>query len=327
MLDSNTQLEGRVLRKLQGEYLVHTANGPYTCKISNKLRKELLYPTSAASSGTLRRVQSVAEIRQVDPVAIGDIVSFVTGTHKTGVIKAVKPRRNRLARRASGLEQREQIIAANIDQVLMILSATQPVPRWHALDRMLVLAGQAGIPAGIVLTKTDLKVKQKVWQMAELYEQLGYPVTLTSVMNGDGIESLQQALRNKTTLFFGMSGVGKSSLLNAVHPDLGIKVRQIRVEIDKGRHTTTHLEMFPLPFGGEVIDTPGMKIFAFHDLELADLAGYFPEMEPLLGQCKFRASCSHIHEPDCAIRGAVQDKTINKARYDSYVKMYNHMKT
>ena len=169
MATEETHLEGRVLRKLQGDYLVQTPAGPYNCKISNKLRKELLYPTSDASSGTLRRVQAVEEIRQVDPVAIGDHVALVDAGHQTGVIREVLPRRNQLSRRAAGLEQREQIIAANVDQILMIIAAAQPSPRWHALDRMLVLAGLAGIPAVICLTKIDLKVKRDVWAMSDVY--------------------------------------------------------------------------------------------------------------------------------------------------------------
>ena len=319
------RLNGRVLRRLQGDYLVQTKQGRFNCKISNKLRKGLMYPTSDASSGTLRRVQVVEEIRQVDPIAIGDYVSFIEGTHQTGVIHEVLPRRNKLARRAAGREQREQVVAANIDQVLTILAAAQPQPRWHALDRMLVLAEMAGIPAHIALTKTDLRVKRKVWQTVALYEAIGYPVTLTSVVNGDGLETLQAALRNKTTVMYGMSGVGKSSLLNAVHPELDIKVRQIRVEIDKGRHTTTHLEMFPLPFGGEVIDTPGIKIFAFHDLDAHTLADYFPEMRPHLGLCKFRASCTHLHEPGCAIKSGLDGGQVSTQRYESYVQMYDDM--
>ncbi|MCB0015562.1 MAG: ribosome small subunit-dependent GTPase A [Anaerolineales bacterium] len=325
MATEETHLEGRVLRKLQGDYLVQTPAGPYNCKISNKLRKELLYPTSDASSGTLRRVQAVEEIRQVDPVAIGDHVALVDAGHQTGVIREVLPRRNQLSRRAAGLEQREQIIAANVDQILMIIAAAQPSPRWHALDRMLVLAGLAGIPAVICLTKIDLKVKRDVWAMSDVYEGLGYPVLRTSVMDGRGVDALKATLQGKTTVLFGMSGVGKSSLLNAVEPELGLNVRQIRLAIDKGRHTTTHLEMFPLTLGGEVIDTPGIKIFGFHDLDPADLANYFPEMAPLQGQCKFRASCSHRQEPECAIRDAVTAGAINRERYASYVKMYDYI--
>ena len=200
MATEETHLEGRVLRKLQGDYLVQTPAGPYNCKISNKLRKELLYPTSDASSGTLRRVQAVEEIRQVDPVAIGDHVALVDAGHQTGVICEVLPRRNQLSRRAAGLEQREQIIAANVDQILMIIAAAQPSPRWHALDRMLVLAGLAGIPAVICLTKIDLKVKRDVWAMSDVYAGLGYPVLQSQLVEKKLVPPTMEQLGRDETI-------------------------------------------------------------------------------------------------------------------------------
>jgi len=315
---------GTVFKKLLGQYEVQTETGPVTCSISSVLRKELIYPTAAPWSGGLRRVQAVKDIRTVDPVAIGDVVGFLDGGDGTGVIKAVVPRKNKLARQAAGPQELEQVIVANVDQIMPMVAVAEPRPRWGLLDRYLAAAEAADIPVVICITKIDLvrkKRKQQLLDIVEIYREIGYPVLLTSTETGEGVEQFKAAIQGQTSVLVGMSGVGKTSLLNAVQPDLGLRVREISDATGKGKHTTTHLEMFPLDIGGHIIDTPGMRILGLWEVEDEELATLFVEMEPYVGQCKFRLGCTHVHEPGCAIKDAVAEGLISQFRYDSYVRM------
>ncbi len=317
---------GTVFRKGRGLYDVRAGGAMVRCSISNKLHKRLLYPTSDPSSGTLRGVQRVADIEVVDPIAVGDEISYVPGDGETGMIREVLPRRNTLARsitdpkRRSQGRQLTQVIAANVDQIVPVFAAAKPKPRWHLLDRYLLTAEAAGIPSLICVTKIDLGDGEALDEDLEVYRRIGYRVMRTSSKTGEGVDAFREAIAGRTSVFLGKSGVGKTSLLNALQPGLGLLVKEISGSTGKGRHATSHLEMFPLDGGGGVVDTPGMKVFPVLD-DGMDRASYFPEMRPHLGRCKFGADCSHSHEPGCGIKEAVEAGDIDERRYQSFLKM------
>lgn len=316
-----TYAEGVVYKKQIGTYFVRAADGEIVCSISSRLRKELIYPIADRSSIGHRRVQKVDDIHMVDPVAIGDGVKFHITEDGAGVITEVLPRRNKVARIDPGGKRLEQVIAANVDQLVCVFAAMLPVPEWNLLDRYLVTAEEAGIPALIVLTKLDLVETGKFDDVMDEYRALGYTVVMSSTITGQGIDTLRDALRDKSSVVIGKSGVGKSSLLNAVQPGLGLRVGEVSSAIRKGKHTTTHLEMHDLEFGGSIIDTPGMKLFAGWNIEEDDLALYFREMKPYVGTCRFGLDCTHRAEPGCAILKAVGAGKISERRYQSYVRL------
>jgi ribosome biogenesis GTPase len=314
--------QGFVYRKTLGQYHVHAGKRVVPCVLSSRLRKHLIYPTADPNSRR-PRVDAVREIEYIDPVAIGDEVEFIDAGDGSGMIVAVLPRRNKLTRPAPvpGARVFEQVIVANADQVVPVFGAASPTPKWGLLDRYLVSAKAAGLPALICITKLDMVGTDDGLQktVAE-YRRLGYPVLLVSAFTGEGLDELCQALAGRVSVLVGKSGVGKTSLLNAIQPDLGLCVRKVS-RIDKGRHTTSHLEMFPLDFGGAVVDTPGMREFGLWDICPDELALFFPEMRALVGRCKFRLDCRHDEEPGCAIRKAVTAGEISPQRYKSYLRL------
>ena len=318
--------QGTVFKKLLGKYFVRAAGQVFDCSISSRLRKNLIYPIAAPTDPKRRgkRVQAVKEIGVVDPVAIGDCVSFVEADHGTGVITDVLPRRNKLVRptaEVEGKHPQEQVIAANVDQVAAVFPV-HPDPKWHMLDRYLAMAEAANIPALICLTKLDLADDvESLTTVAEEYSRLGYPTLLTSAVDGTGIASLKEALRGKLSAFIGKSGVGKTTLLNAVQPGLGLRVNAVNTHTGEGKHTTSHLEMFDLDFGGSVVDTPGLRLFKLWDVGSDDLASLLPELRPFIGQCQFGLDCTHSHEPGCAIKAAVENGGVTVRRYESYLDM------
>lgn len=310
-----------VYKKSTGTYFVHTSDGDVTCSISNRLRKELIYPIADISSIKHHRVQEVRDIHIVDPVAIGDQVEFVLVGDGTGMITEVLPRRNKLARSAAGKKAVEQVIAANVDQIIAVFAAAQPEPKWNLLDRYLVTAEAAEIPAIICLTKIDLVDKGAFTDVLNLYRSLGYRIIETSTVDGTGIEELRAAIKDQVSVLIGKSGVGKTSLLNTLQPGLGLRVSEVSKSLNKGRHTTTHLEMVPLEVGGGIVDTPGMREFDLWDVSDGDLALMFREMRPLVGTCRFGLDCTHVQEPGCAIIRAVSSGQISEHRYHSYLRL------
>lgn len=313
--------QGVVMRKQRGFYLVRRMDGTLiTCSASNRLRKKLIYPIADPSSLS-HRVQSVEDIDQVDPLAIGDRVEFILAGDETGMIESVLPRWNSLSRQAAGREKLEQVMAANIDQIITVFAAAQPAPKWSLLDRYLVTAEQSEIPAVICITKMDLADLSELNEALEIYRRIGYRVVLTSSATGEGMDEIKGLLAGKASVLMGKSGVGKTSLLNAIQPGLGLKVGEVGRGGGKGKHTTTHLEMFPLDAGGGIIDTPGMREFSLWEDADRSLALFFPEMKPYVGTCRFGLNCSHQEEPGCAIREAVMAGKVHPQRYLSLTKL------
>jgi ribosome biogenesis GTPase len=318
-------LTGIVYRKNLGQYDVFHNGTVMPCVPSGNLWKS--FEVSHRPGGG-QRVQNVRE-KQIDPVVVGDQVRFILSGDGRGMILEVLPRRNKLARQTAkpmpGAHAFEQVIAANLDQAVSVLSAANPAPRWHLLDRTLVTAESYDIPAVIVITKMDLvnegPGQVELMDVVRRYREIGYPVFLTSAYTGEGMEALHQILKDRRSVFIGKSGVGKTSLLNALEPDLGLRVQAVNASSGKGRHTTTYLEMFPLAEGGAIIDTPGVREFGLYGLAPEDIAYFFPEMRELLGQCRFGLGCSHDEEPGCAIRQAVMDSRISPYRYKSYLRL------
>jgi ribosome biogenesis GTPase len=313
---------GVVFRKTLGHYTVHANGRELDCSLSSLIHKNLIYSTADPTS-MRTRVQAVRELEHVDPVAIGDRVRFAEAGGGRGMIVEVLPRLSTFSRPANtaGRGVFEQVIAANADQVIPIFSLASPTPKWGLLDRYLVAAEAAGLPSLIVITKLDLAWKNpQLDEELEIYRKIGYPILKVSSITGEGMEELKSALQGHMSILVGKSGVGKTSLLNAIQPELGLRVKAVsNGELGKGRHTTTHYEMFTLDFGGTLLDTPGMREFGLWNITTAELADLFPEMAHVVGQCKFGLSCHHDREPGCAIRKAVMAGTISPYRYQSYM--------
>jgi ribosome biogenesis GTPase len=313
-------LQGKVFKKAVGRYWVRTEDRTVVCSISNRLRKRLMYPTADPSS-IRPHVVAVKEIRAVDPVAVGDEVEFRESGEGASVITKVLPRRSKLNRRAAGEQPLEQVIAANVDQMIAVVAAAQPKPKWRVLDRYLADAEHAGLPAVICLAKVDLVQGPDSPEGINVYRDIGYRVIRTSALTGQGLDEFRDALKDKASVFVGKSGVGKTTLLNALEPGLGLEVQEVSARTGKGRHTTSNLEMFELSFGGFLVDTPGMREFGLWKAEDTDTAALFREMRPFLGRCRFGSSCTHSHEPGCAIKEAVDAGLISPARYQSFLRM------
>jgi ribosome biogenesis GTPase len=313
--------QGVVFRKMLGHYTVHHDGQEIVCVLSSRLRKQLVYPIADPTS--LRHVvREVHPIEHVDPVAVGDEVSFFETEPGNGMITGILPRRNKFSRPATvpGARVFEQVIVANADQVVPVFAAASPSPKWGLLDRYLVSAEAAGLPALICITKLDLADPNDLEPALKEYREIGYQVQVASVISGEGLAELERSLQGRISVLVGKSGVGKTSLLNALQPGLGLRVKEVGAGSQgKGLHTTTHLEMFPFDFGGAVVDTPGVREFGLWDVHEDDLALYFPEMRPLVGRCKFGLDCSHGEEPGCAIRKAVMAGSISPRRYQSYM--------
>jgi ribosome biogenesis GTPase len=301
---------GVVFRKTLGHYTVRNLSGgrEIDCALSSLNHKQLIYPTADPTS-LRHRVQEVREMDHVDPVAIGDRVRYVDAGDGRGMIMEVLPRRSKLSRPAPVPGQRvfEQVIVSNADLIVPVFSTASPTPKWGLLDRYLVTAEAAGLPALIVITKMDLAGKNRNLEAdIEIYRRIGYPIQFISSVTGEGIEELKRSLHGCMSVLLGKSGVGKTSLLNAIQPGLGLRVKTVsQGDQGKGRHTTSHLEMFELDFGGRLVDTPGMREFGMWEIASEELAFLFPEMASYVGRCKFGSSCHHDQEPGCAIRKAV----------------------
>ena len=266
-------------------------------------------------------------IKTTNPIAVGDRVEFeIEQGQQSAVITKLEPRKNYIIRRSVNLSKQTQIIGANLDLALLVVTLASPPTSTGFIDRFLVTAEAYGIPAALVFNKLDLFSEEGLEILAEyiaIYENLGYPCFTVSALEKENIETLNEVLKDKITLISGHSGVGKSTLINAIIPGSDLKTGNISDWSDKGKHTTTFAEMIDLPFGGKLIDTPGIRELGIVDIEPQELSHYFPEMRNLLNQCKFH-NCRHINEPGCAVLDALENGGIEPSRYDSYLSIYNN---
>ena len=259
-------------------------------------------------------------VRSTNPVVVGDEVACEADEGGDYVIADILPRRNYVIRRASNLSKESHIIAANVDQALLMASLRSPETPTEFVDRFLVTCEAYKVPVTILLSKLDLQDAEAVAEFRAVYEGAGYRVLEVSVREGRGVEEVRELLAGRTTLVSGNSGVGKSTLIQAIDPSLDIRTGEISESHHKGRHTTTFSTMYPLAGGGAVIDTPGIKGFGLIDIDEAELWHYFPEMMRVAPACRFY-NCTHTHEPCCAVTEAVKAGEIAWPRYESYLKI------
>lgn len=291
-------MKGLVVRAQSGFFTVETDGGLVVCQLRGRLKQ-------GKAAGDL--------------AALGDRVEITVLPDHSGMIESVLQRQRAIVRldpRPRGVYQ--QVLLANADQAIFVFACAHPPPKLRMLDRFLVIAEKQRIPAIVVANKTDLVADPEA--IFGLYSPLGYPVLYTSAETGFGLEEFRLCLKGKISALAGPSGVGKSSLLNAIQPGLGLKVNEVSTAINKGKHTTVSRELFPLEGGGYVADTPGWRSLALWDTRPEELDAYFPELAPLVADCNF-SDCTHTHEPGCAVRGALAASSIRPERYDSYLRL------
>lgn len=291
---------GTVVRATGSWYEVDTGAEVVRCRIRGRLRLQ--------------------GARSTNPVVVGDVVRCAATDDDTYTIEGIEPRRNYVIRRASNLSKESHIIAANIDQALLLVTLAEPATPPEFVDRFLVTCEAYKVPAVVALSKTDIQQPEAVAAFRAVYEAAGYRVLEVSALAGTGLGAVEELLRGRTTLLAGNSGVGKSTLVQAIDPALDIRTGDISDSHHKGRHTTTFSTMYPLAGGGRIIDTPGIKGFGLLDIDGAELWHYFPEMMRLAPGCRFY-NCTHTHEPGCAVREAVERGEVAWSRYESYLKM------
>ena len=293
-------LRGLIIRSQSGFYTVETQDGLRVCQLRGRMKQG-------------RRLG--------DLLAVGDWVQITPLPDGQGVINVIEPRQRMLVRMApTPRGEYQQIIIANPDQAVLVFACARPEPRLGMLDRFLVIAEKQNIPVLIVANKVDLLTSVQAQALFERYADLGYALVYASARRGDGVEALRQRLVGRLSVLVGPSGVGKSSLLNAIQPGLGLSVREISQATEKGKHTTVVRQLFALQGGGYVADTPGLKALALWDIQPEELDGYFPELSDLVADCQF-SDCTHLHEPGCAVRAAVEQGQVHPQRYESYARM------
>lgn len=301
-------LDGRVVRAQSGFFVVETDQGRITSVLRGRMRRE-------------RQVAGLAALGDLVRVEVLDRPAGTAGALE-GAIVEVLPRESALVRRAPGPKGAwaQDVVVANIDLLVPVFATQHPEPRLRMLDRFLALAEIDHVHSTIVLNKVDLGIPASVAAAMEEYERIGYPVIRTSTKTGAGIESLREALAGRISAVVGPSGVGKSSLLNAVEPGLGQAVGKVSEAIHKGRHTTRVAELLPLSGGGLVADTPGLREIGLWEVDPGELEFAFVEFQDFLQDCRFY-DCTHTHEPGCAVRAAVESGSVSPDRYESYVRM------
>jgi ribosome biogenesis GTPase / thiamine phosphate phosphatase len=304
--------KGLVIKSTGNWFIIRAENGELlNCRIKGNFR--------------------IKDIRSTNPVAIGDWVEYkVTGenkpgrSEKSGVITEICDRRNYIVRRSQNLSKQAHIIAANIDLAFLVTTINFPITSTTFLDRFLASAEAYRIPVALVFNKTDLYNTEETDFMEYLigvYEKIGYKCLKTSATIGTGIDDLRKLMKDKTTVFSGHSGVGKSTLINYVEPRLNLKTDIISDYHQKGKHTTSYSELFELGFGGYIIDTPGIKGFGMLDMEPWEISHYFPEIFRIASGCQYK-NCTHTHEPECAVKDAVKEGVVAETRYISYIGLF-----
>lgn len=277
----------------------------------------------------IKGVMKIDGITSTNPIAVGDEVEMEkeNDANDNTTIHAIADRKNYIARVSPHNKNQRHIVAANLDQSILFATLKDPKTSQGFIDRFLVSSEAYHIPAAIVFNKADVygkKELKKFEEVKEIYEAAGYRVVLSSIINNEGVDEVKSLLKDKITLLSGHSGVGKSTFINAVFPELHLRTKEVSGWSGKGMHTTTFAEMFDLPFGGRVIDTPGVKEFGIIDIERHELSHYFPEMREQLKDCQFN-NCMHINEPGCAVKKALNDGLIYEDRYVSYLTILNTM--
>jgi len=299
--------EGLVIKSTGSRYTVRSGTTIYECRIKGKLR--------------------IKGIRTTNPLTVGDIVDFEIQDENSesglpmGVITNLQQRKNYIIRKSVNLSKESHIIASNIDLAFILATINYPVTSPTFIDRFLVTAEAYSIPSIVVFNKVDLYNEQelvKMEQLAETYRRIGYGCLVTSTVTGQGVNEFKEMIRDKVSVITGVSGVGKSTLINSVDPKLHLKTEKISDYHKSGKHTTTFSEMFELAFGGYIIDTPGIRSFGMIDMKNDDVSHYFPEIFKVSDNCRFN-NCTHTHEPGCAVRDAIDAGEISMSRYDSYM--------
>lgn len=295
-------MQGLVIRNTGSFYQVKTSDGEIVnCRIKGKFR--------------------IQGIKSTNPVAVGDYVSFSVTPEGEGLISEIAERKNYVVRRPANLSKQRHIIAANVDQALLIVTVNYPETSTTFIDRFLATCEAYRVPAKIIINKKDLYSEEELEYMRNLmflYEQIGYQCFAVSALTGDGVDNVRELLTGRVSLLSGNSGVGKSSLINAVCPDFKAKTGEISEIHNKGMHTTTFSEMFELDEGTYLIDTPGIKGFGTIDFEKEEVGHFFPEIFRISKDCRF-GNCTHVHEPGCAVIKAVEESFISQSRYNSYL--------
>jgi len=307
----NSQISGLIIKAQSGFFTVHTDSGDFVCRVRGRLKQER---------------------RDTDLVAVGDRVRISLVEDGSGMIEEIAERERALTRlslsgrdfrrwdRDGYLSEREQVIVANPDQAIFVFACADPAPHLRMLDRLLVGAEIQHIPAVVCANKIDLVDRQEAQALFGIYQEIGYPVLYTSAVTGEGVDTLCDALQGKLSALAGPSGAGKTSLLNRMQPGLGLRVREVSQATTKGRHTTVVPQLVPLDVGGWVADTPGLRALALFDVDPEELDAYFPDIAPLVADCKF-SDCTHTVEPGCAVIQAVEDGRVSEHRYMSYVRL------
>jgi len=302
---------GTVIKSVGSRYKVLTVDGTIIeCVLRGRMREK--------------------ELQTTNPVAVGDNVIFDPGSDsKSGIITGVLERRNYILRKASNLSKQSQIIAANLDQLLLMVTIILPQTPVEFIDRFLATAEAYSIPARIIFNKTDLYGEDEVEKMEYLisvYTRIGYNCIRLSLISGLGLDEITRVMKDRTSLISGNSGVGKTTLLNILNPDLHLKTAEISDYHKQGKHITTFPEMHPMPFGGFAIDTPGIRGFGLVDMERNEIYHFFPEIFKAAKNCRFY-NCLHLDEPGCAVRQAVEQGEIDSLRYRSYLSILSDENT
>ena len=296
------EIEGTVVNKSSSKIRVDTPDGELLCSLRGKFR---------------------AARRQRSPVVVGDRVKVSVVDRDEGVLEEILPRETQLTRGTAG--GKPVVVAANMDRLLVVLSARDPEPRWTLADRVLVAAHRQDLEPAIGVNKWDMvrddvEASSEIRTRLELYAKLGYQTFVMSATTPEGLPEVIDWLRQRSTVLTGHSGVGKSTLLNALNPSLELTTGRVSSRTGKGRHTTTAVTLYRMPFPGYVADTPGFREFALWDVDKAEIGHYFREFMPYLSECRF-SNCLHTSEPSCAVRRAVDEGAISNIRYNSYLGM------
>lgn len=297
-------MQGLVIKNTGSWYTVKTVEGSVVeCKIKGNFR--------------------LKGIRSTNPVAVGDHVEIELNSQNTAFITAIGDRKNYIIRKSQNLSKQSHIIAANVDQAFLVVTVERPQTSTTFIDRFLATAEAYSVPVVLVFNKTDLlddSLMRYQRMMTDLYETVGYKCVAVSAETGEGMDELMEMLRDRITLLSGHSGVGKSTMINRLLPGVNLRTAEISDAHNTGMHTTTFSEMLPLPGGGYIIDTPGIKGFGTFDMEPEELTSYFKEIFRFSKDCRF-SNCTHTHEPGCAVLKAVEDHDIAASRYQSYLSM------